>query len=593
MRQSVYGSLRFMSILLFVTFACSTPPRNILIVTLDTTRADRLGCYGHVGAYTPVLDSLAQKGTLFTNAYSPVPLTLPAHATIFTGLEPWEHGVRDNGLHRLEQTYTTIAEELQEHGYKCLAVIAAYPLIRQYGVDQGFHIYDDNLASSEDGFIYPERDAATVTTAAIDLLHENEGDFPIFLWVHYFDPHAPYDRTFESLEGYDAEIAFMDHHMGRLFASLDRSNWLVYVVGDHGEGLGDHGEETHGDMLYRTTLQVPFIISGRGWDEGGTRTDPVTLADIFSSICRYAGIRVEQPTLESPASIDRPIRAETLHPLLRYGWPPLRSVQKNTQKLIVGEGIELYNWSAENGEYKNIAGDHPDMVEEFITLLPPGNPPARISGLSDTDRKALASLGYMDYNESELTDRSHLLTMLESGNGFAHEGNWADALEQFKEILKSDPGNLWAQIGVGTSNAKLGRLGKADSCFLAIHQQYPTYLPALQNIAMTRLLLGDLSAAEQFNRLVLQRMPEDINSLLWMAMILRQQRRFEESKSYYEQLIAIRPFDARIHRDFGSLLAYELSNREAAIPLWERAIELDPTLPQRSAMEREMDSWRG
>jgi len=592
MKCCIHGSVRILLLYTLVVLSCATPPRNILLVTLDTTRADRIGCYGYTGAKTPFLDSLATEGTLFTNTYSPVPLTLPAHATIFTGLEPWEHGVRDNGLHRLEQRFTTVAEELSGHGYRCIAVVAAYPLIRQYGVDQGFHVYDDNLASSEDGFIYPERDAAVVTDATLELLRNDRGESPLFLWVHYFDPHAPYDREFENVRGYDAEVSYMDRQMGRLCSSLNRNDWLVFAVGDHGEGLGDHGEDTHGDMLYSTTLRVPLIICGPGWHGGRVRTDPVTLSDIAPTIRDYAGIPNSTAGLKSIGSMNRPIQAETLHPLLRYGWPPLRSVQKSDMKLIVGEGTELYNLSAETKEHTNIAREYPDTVESLTVLLPPGVPPARISGLSDTDRKALASLGYVDFDESELADRSQLLSMLESGNGYAHKGDWENARIEFMEILKKDPGNLWAQLGVGTSNAKLGQLGKADSCFLAIHQQYPTYLPALQNLAMTRLFLGDLSAAEQFNRLVLQRMPEDANSILWLAMILRQQRRFEESRSYYEQLIQIRPFDARIHRDFGSLLAYELNDRDAAVHLWERAIELDPSLPQRSAMERELDKWR-
>lgn len=593
MRHRLFGLLWITSLVCSAMLACSTPPRNILLITLDTTRADRLGCYGYRDAHTPVLDSLAKKGTMFLHAYSPVPLTLPAHATIFTGLEPWEHGVRDNGLHKLDQKYTTIAEELSELNYRCVAVVAAYPLIRQYGLAQGFHVYSDNLSGSEDEIIYPERDAAKVTDTALEHIRRMGGDSPVFLWVHYFDPHAPYDRKFGSLEGYDAEIAYMDHHVGRLLASLNRKDWLVCAVGDHGEGLGDHGEKTHGDMLYSSTLNIPLIISGPGWRGGRKRTDPVTLADIDATLSDYAGIQSSKPGLVTPTPLDRTIQAETLHPLLRYGWPPLRSVQKADMKLIAGEGMELYDLSSEAGEDRNIARLFPDTVRVFMEMLPEGIPPARISGLSETDRKVLATLGYMDFDESNLADRSKLLTMLESGNQYAHEGDWNNALKEFRAILKKDPGNLWAQIGVGTSNAKLGHLGRADSCFLALHQQYPSYLPALQNLAMTRLLLGDLATAEQFNRLVLQRMPEDANSLLWLAMILRQQRRFEESRSYYEHFIEIRPYDARVLRDFGSLLAYELKDRDAAISLWERALALDPSLPQRSAMEREIMKWRG
>ncbi len=593
-RKAVGALLGLIAAATLVFSACSNSPPNILLVTLDTTRADRLGCYGYSLGHTPVIDSLAALGTLFLSAYTPVPLTLPAHATILTGIEPWEHGVRDNGFHRLDEHRPRLAGKLSEAGYRCGAIVAAYPLIRQYGLSGGFDLYDDELPSMDGGFVYPERKAPAVTDAALAALSRSDWWEPIFLWVHYFDPHTPYEALCGGLSGYDAEIALMDREIGRLLRGLPKGRWVICVVGDHGEGLGDHGEDTHGDMLYSSTMRVPLIFAGAGWPSGVARPEPATLSDLAPTLLHCAGI----PAAEFPGNdlkercAERIIRGETLHPLYRYGWPPLRSVQRGSMKLISGEIAELYDLSRDPGELHNLSSERHDSVTSLTVQLPPQVVPRKTVALSTTDRRALLALGYLDEPGAQIACRESLLVLLEEGNRYAQEGQWVDAQRTFLRVLRHDSGNLWARLGVGTCQIRRGEIESADSTFLALYQEYPDYLPVLQNLAMIRWMVGNFEGAEQFNRLVLARMPEDATALLYLAMILRHAHQYEESRRCYEKLVKIRPHDAHVQRDLGSLLAYEFKEHGAASDCWAKALEIDPLLDQREAMEREMKRWR-
>jgi len=249
---------------------------NVLLITLDTTRADRLGCYGDRDALTPRLDGLAADGTRFDAAYTPSPMTLPAHATLLTGLEPPEHGVRINGRQRLPDGVSTVAEALRSRGYRTSAFVAAYVLARRFGLDRGFETYDDDLSAALPQTVHEQlsvsRPGDVVAGAALDWLGSvvREGA-PFFAWVHFYDAHYP-PHAHASLDGtrfagaasYDAGIAFMDQQVGRLLDFLDASgharDTVVIAVGDHGEGLGEHGDQEHGYLLNEEVLRVPLLL---------------------------------------------------------------------------------------------------------------------------------------------------------------------------------------------------------------------------------------------------------------------------------------------------------------------------------------------
>jgi len=271
-------------------------PPSIVLVSLDTTRADRLGCYGYAGAETPTLDALAAAGVVFEETSSPAPITLPAHASLMTGLGPHRHGVRDNGLHRLPDDLDTLGTILRARGYATAAVVGAAVLDRQYGLDAGFATWDDRMGGGA-LLAIPERDAAAVTDAALAAAADLEP--PFLLFVHYFDPHAdyrpppPFAERFRD-RPYDGEIAFVDRELGRLLDGLRAAGALdgavVSVVADHGESLGEHGERAHGVLLYRSTLRVPWILSAPGRLPAGRRVATFArLTDVMPTLVELAG----------------------------------------------------------------------------------------------------------------------------------------------------------------------------------------------------------------------------------------------------------------------------------------------------------------
>ena len=298
--------MRTTSLMLTLLAAACTPPAppspSILLVTLDTTRADHIGAYGYVLADTPAEDRLAAEGTLFSRAYSTCPLTIPSHSTILTGRVPPSHGVRDNGDFILGDDNILIPERLKEFGYTTAAFTAAFPTQARWGFDQGFDYYHDPLKRLPTQLDWSDqRRANEVVDDALDTLATIDKDEPLFVWVHMFDAHWPYDppEPFASEHlgrPYDGEIAFASSELGRLVDAWDkrmdgRPN-VVLVTGDHGEGLGDGGEQTHGFLLHDGTIHVPLIARGTGFDAGVVVDDPVSHIDIAPTLLRIAGVPI-------------------------------------------------------------------------------------------------------------------------------------------------------------------------------------------------------------------------------------------------------------------------------------------------------------
>ena len=320
------------------------PPLSLLLVTIDTLRADHLGCYGDGDASTPAIDRLAAEGVLFEQASTCVPVTLPSHASILTGTYPVFHGVRNNGAYRLDDAALTLAEILRGRGWRTGAVIAAYPLLAQFGLAQGFDTYDDALPPERERQIgYREKSAEEVSRAGLDFLAK-DAEPPFYLWLHYFDPHIPYAPP-EPFAGrfrgkpYDGEIAFVDEQIGRVLERIRRpdlaSRTLVVLMSDHGEGLGDHGELQHGVFLYRSTLQVALMVKQPGNRGAGKRVAaPVALSDLMPTLARAGGAtppagldgRDLAPALAGRVEAPRSVYAETYYPRLHFGWSDLQAL---------------------------------------------------------------------------------------------------------------------------------------------------------------------------------------------------------------------------------------------------------------------------
>ena len=340
---------------------------NVLLITIDTLRQDRVGAYGNRNGLTPTIDRLAAGGIRYAHAFSPVPLTLPAHASILTGLLPRRHGIHSNTRFRLDEHVPTLASMLKRAGYRTGAFVGAFVLDGRFGLNRGFDEYDDRLPRGERAsFHFAERRAAEVVTAAGNWILSSSAaaaGTPWFAWVHLFDPHAPYDAPVEYRTGrspYDAEVAYTDAMLGQFLTRLDAMHaltpTLIVLTADHGESLGDHGEMTHGLFAYDSTLAVPLIVNAPSIAPAVIDA-PVSHPDLTPTILDLLGLAPPgsvdgQSLVRSPAP-DRPLYFEALDASLTRGWAPLRGIIQGGWKYIDLPDAELYDLRTDPGEQHN------------------------------------------------------------------------------------------------------------------------------------------------------------------------------------------------------------------------------------------------
>jgi arylsulfatase A-like enzyme/Tfp pilus assembly protein PilF len=562
-----------------IWFACQSwgrPRLNIVIVTLDTTRADHLGCYGYERAMTPTIDELASRGILFEKAYAPAPLTLPSHATMFTGLQPVEHGVMTNGRGRLGSDVTTFSEIAREKGFVTAAFVASFVLNAKFGLNQGIDTYDDDLSGTPrpTDALHRERSGNIVVDSALNWLthHKNER---FHCWIHLYDPHKPY-LPHEDLFGdqfqehpYDAEIAFVDLQLARVLKFLNENkldrNTLVVVVGDHGEGLGEHNEPTHGYQLYDSTLHVPLIIVPPDSTTRGLRiTEPVSLVDLFPTLLELLQFPIPKgitgrslaPAIQGNSIDSRPCFAMSDEPFLDNGWSPLRSLITSEWKYIRSPKPELYNREHDLSELSNRAAENPDVVEELEYQLSElekkmhGRKPVE-ANLSAKEKRALESLGYTGGIASPTAAKGapgiDVKEMLPLANRLA------DAMEMVEH----------------------GRAGEAEPILREIVHKKPDYRKALGNLGICLAGLGQLDEAIECYHRVLQIDPSDTNALLNLGAALASQGKILEAIDPYRKAMeydatsAIAPLRlGQLYQDAGEL--------EQALRLFAEAIARDP-----------------
>lgn len=616
---------------------------SVVLITMDTTRRDRIGCYGHDSARTPNLDALAESGVRFDRAITVCPVTLPSHASMLTGTYPSYHGARGNGLYTLPSDQTTLTETLRDAGYQTAAVIASAVLEKKYGLGQGFDTYDDDQGAAPTQFHYPERKAPEITASALRIARGFDRSRPYFLWAHYFDPHGQYRPPAEFAANhadtesgrYDGEIELMDDAIGKLLAGLRGAGLmkrtLVIAVADHGEGFpGPHAERTHGMLLYGDTIDVPFIIAARGGLAGKRVSDvPTGVADIAPTVVDLLELEHDEdfqgrslaPLLrgEVETMADVPLYAETLAPFDHYGWSPLYQLREGDWMLIWGPQSELYDLAGDPRQLDDVAADHPDRVaalQESLRRLQGAAHPSAAQQNPDLDavtRKRLEELGYAEVKGGgtlpAIDDRSglgnppdliHLQEPIEEARRLDNSGREGDALRLLREqVISVDPGNLEAWNLISKFALETGNLDAAEQALGKLVEARPTLnsyrgrladVQAKQADALAKA--GRASQAETKIRQAIATYEKSMTgpqplfgSFVNLAAIHIRRKNIAEAERLLRRAETIDPQSFEVHLNLATILLATRRKSESLEHL-ARASRLARTDAHRAAVER-------
>lgn len=549
---------------------------HFLLVTFDTLRADHVGCYGG-RVPTPAIDALAASGLRVERATGGVPVTLPSHASMLTGLEPPEHGVRHNGTFRLATEHTTLAEVLSESGYATAAVVGAFVLDRRFGLAQGFESYDDRMASAGDGEgrHFDERPAAAVTDGAIEWLDRHfasDSQEPFFLWVHYFDPHLPHQapREFHAggRNGYEAEIAYADAQLARLLAHLDalgqRERTLIAFTSDHGEGLGEHGEETHSFFIYDTTMHVPWILSNaKLFPEPVVVRDRVAGAiDLMPTTLDLLGVAVPagvtgQNILTTPADPERALYIETMAPLLDLGWAPLHGLFRRDDKFILAPRPEYYDVRRDPRELSNRYAESPvakrleaELKERMKGWLTGDEVLAAEQPLDRAQVERLANLGYVRARVGDqpvgVRDPKDGMALLNRARRAEHQStlrggkNLQEAIQEIRAVLQEDPTLAKAYYYANSIYKRAGQWEAAESALRRALELSPR-IEGWINLAQYCLRRKDYAAFQSALAEAVKIDPKDGKIYITLGDFHAMRGDFQKALESFEQALAIDP----------------------------------------------------
>ena len=513
------------------------PNAPVIIISIDTLRSDRLPPYGYSKVQTPAIDSLAADGIVFERAYSNVPLTLPSHTTILTGLLPPTHGVRNNLGYRYEsEQHPPITKALSAAGYDTGAAVSCYVLRGNTGLAGAFDFYDDAIASESGVAVGRLQRAGMDTLAVATRWIAERGERPFFLLFHLFEPHGPYEapEPFRSrfADPYDAEIAASDDVVGRLIQDLksrklyDRS--LIILLSDHGEGLGDHGEAEHGVFLYREALQVPLIIKLPDSKDRGQRVaEPVTLADIAPTIAALTGVSLPATEGvnvfdETSRSAQRPLYAETLYPRIHLGLSELRSLISGTHHYIEAPRPELYDVVSDPGERRNILEDQrrvfASMRKQMAAFDTVAEAPANVDPEEAARLAALGYVGSVGMSDGPLPDPKDHVAMVETlqrATRLMSTGDHDQAATLLRSVLETNPRFADAWSTLGSVYEGMGRYEDALSAYREGIKVAPTSSAEFA-LSMTGVLLqlDRFDEARKHAELALERNPAGAHQFL-------------------------------------------------------------------------------
>ncbi|HKI02657.1 MAG TPA: sulfatase-like hydrolase/transferase [Thermoanaerobaculia bacterium] len=537
-------------------------PPNVLLLTLDTTRADALG------TRTPVLDGLAARGVRWTQAITSTPLTLPAHSSLFTGLVPPEHGVQVNGTDVLPRGVPTLAEAFASRGYRTAGLVATLVLDRRFGLDRGFQHYDDKVP----GEPVNERNARQMTDAAVEWLKRQPGGKPpggkpLFLWVHYFDPHDPYsppgvDPKTGAAQRYAGEVAFMDQEIGRLLAALPggAERWLIAAVADHGESLGEHGERNHGVFLYHSTLHVPLILAGPGVPGGKAVAEAVSPRRLAATLLRLSGPGREAASFGQPlpglpgipgvpSGAASPAYLASRYPLTAYGWSPLEGMFDGRFKLIVAPRPELYDLTADPGETRNLIGDQREPARRLKAALAAAHRsfqvhPADTADASDPElASSLESLGYLSSSGSsgkgtlDPKDGVPLLAEVAAAQELTQRGNPREAVARLTKLVRRNPGGVHFLTALAAAQLASGDGDAAIATYRRAAQENPRRDESHRNLAEAYVRLNRQEEASKEYELALKLNPRSAATWLSLADLAQKARGPAEVRRLLNQAV--------------------------------------------------------
>jgi arylsulfatase A-like enzyme/predicted Zn-dependent protease len=549
-------------------------PSSLLLVSIDTLRADHLGCYGYAAAQTPRLDALASRGLRFEHAATVAPLTLPAHSSLMTGTFPARHGVRDNGGFYLGDEQTTLAETLRSSGYRTGGFVGAFVLDARWGIAQGFDRYFDDFDLSKyegRGMDAVQRRGDEVVARALEWLDQEKGK-PFFAWVHLYDPHTPYDAPEKYASrfpatpagAYDAEIAWTDSLVGRLLDALETDGrlqrTLVVVVGDHGESLGEHREATHGFFVYEATLHVPLLISGGGLPARAL-ADTVRIVDVMPTVLDLLGVPVPAAVqgrslvpLTRGEHLELPALSESWFPRFHYGWGDLASLRDGRYKLIRAPRRELYDLADDPTEERDLASSQParaDSMERALAAmqsrvggagLPHG--PQRIDSESE---ERLEALGYVsgtvraknleERPRGDPKDKIDLYNLLRAAAESSIEGRLDEAVARVREALAGDPDIVEGYTLLGNLQAKAKRYDEAVAAYRKALALDPSYASAVFGLALVYRQTGRPEDAEAGFERMREIDPRATKALWQLADLWMQSGQFDRAETALKEAL--------------------------------------------------------
>ncbi len=611
------GRVAALLALLAVLGACKKEGRladasgnNLLLVTLDTTRADRIGAYGDSRAATPTIDRLAREGVRFERAYTAAPLTLPAHVTLMTGREPQAHQVRNNGTYSLRPEETTLAEIFQQAGFSTMAMIAAFVLEKKFGLDQGFAVYDDELNTSGAATTFRSEITADRVYDKFSRWLKRSPSSPFFCWVHLYDPHHPYEppasfRDRFPNDPYRGEIAYMDEIIGRMLRDLDSrgmlENTLVVVVGDHGEGFGEHGESGHGVFCYEETLRVPLIFHQPRLFRGGRAvSQPVGLIDILPTLLELyrmpqpAGIqgRSIAPLLTADENPGKPVPAlyfESLYGMEEMGWAPLSGLVHGPLKYISLPRPELYDLATDPLEKDNLylkknvlAKGLSRDLDNYLEKTVSADKAALRPQPSRQDQNRLRALGYLAAggpspraeSSDDPKDGIGTMNLLLEARQSIHSGDLDGAERQIVALRATGIDRTLPQFHDMRYELALARKDPA-----AIEASLREAISRFPDTSRFALLLaaffrdrGDTRRTEEMARLVLTRDPKAIEAHLLLGELYRGQKQIDKAIDHFQQAWELEPGDHKLAVALADM-NLETGHSEQALAVLQKLIQ--------------------